>query len=395
MLDSGSGCRIWTAGWSVRPHAAGSEGASEHPGSLCRAAMRKCWDGVGGSKHPRVSLLPSPSYCGSSHSGFTTFTNRKECQCMTVLPSCSPAGWWDCCSGAWTDTPGAPPITASTSTPSPQRISLTRQQPSGTAGIPGETGKGCFSSWLDHCEVSPGMVCRAVEAERILTGLWEGLCCCCTWGAGLHPCQALQKSSFLEMEGAVPRPQGAGTGSDSGSRAGCWRAGTYPSTWEACRDGEGREERPRREAKQGVAPGALIMHYWKHLAWDVGACTGCTPPHTCAQMHGYRETYTHTSIYGYVCISTCMHPCVHTRSCVPTYPYMCTYVPLHVQTHIHRHKCLHTHVDAPRHVCAYGWKHVKLHVYTRTNHMGISVEICTRTCACACANKHRHRHTGV
>lgn len=178
------------------------------------------------------------------------------------------------------------------------------------------------------------MVCRAVEVERILNAIWEGLCCCCTWDAELHPCQAPQNSSFLKPQDAVPRPQGAGTGRDSGSRAGCWRAGTHPSTWKTHWDREGREERPRREAKQGVAPGALIMHYWKHLAWDVGACTGCT--HMCAQVHGYGETYTHICIYGYMYISTCSHACVHTCTCA--------HVPIHV--YICAHTCTDTHTQA-------------------------------------------------
>uniref|UniRef100_A0A8C3MVZ7 Uncharacterized protein n=1 Tax=Geospiza parvula TaxID=87175 RepID=A0A8C3MVZ7_GEOPR len=83
------------------------------------------------------------------------------------------------------------------------------------------------------------------------------------------------------------------------------------------------------------------MHYWKHLAWDVGACTGCT--HMCAQAHGYGETYTHICVYGFMCISTCTHTCVHACSRVPIYPYMCKCVPIHAQTHIHRHeRCTHT-----------------------------------------------------
>lgn len=163
-------------------------------------------------------------------------------------------------------------------------------------------------------------------------------------------------SSFLRTQGAVPRPQGAGSGRDSGSRAGGWRAGTHPSMWEAHREREGREGRPRREAKQGVAPGALVMHYWKHLAWDVGACTGCTHVCTCARVWGN----THICIYGHMRTSACTHTCVHACSHVPTYPSMGTYVPIRVQTHTHRHGGLHTHVGAHRHGCKRG----QLHVYT-------------------------------
>lgn len=146
-----------------------------------------------------------------------------------------------------------------------------------------------------------------------------------------------------------------------GSRAGCWRAGIHPSMWEAHWDGEGREERPRREAKQGVAPGALVTHYWKHLAWDVGACTGCT--HMCTStwvwgnIHSHMCLWVHVYQYMYPHLCTCMLTCA-------TYPYMCMCVLICAQTHIHRHERLHTHVDTSRHVCAYRCKHIQLHVYT-------------------------------
>lgn len=83
MLDLG--CCIWAAGWGVRPRAARSEGASEQPGSWCRAAMRGCWEGVGGPDHPLVSLLPSPSCCACPDSGFTTLAKRKRYRCMSAL----------------------------------------------------------------------------------------------------------------------------------------------------------------------------------------------------------------------------------------------------------------------------------------------------------------------
>lgn len=273
---------------------------------------------------------------------------------MTALPSCSPAR----CAGASTDTPGAPPHHCPTPVEDfPNQAAGLRDR----AGICGQTDKGCFPSWLEHCKVSPGMVCRAVELERILSGMWERLCCCCTWGAALHPCQAPQNSSFLKTQGAVPRPRGAGTGRHSGGRAGCWRAGTHPSTWEAHWDGEGREERPRREAKQGVAPGALVMHYWKHLAWDVGACTGCT--HMCTSTWVWGNIHTHMCLWVHVYQYMNPHLCTCMLTCA-TYPYMCMCVLMCAQTHIHRHEHLHTHVDTPRHVYAYRCKHIQLHVYT-------------------------------
>ena len=188
-----------------------------------------------------------------------------------------------------------------------------------------------------------------------MTGCGKG---CAVAALGVLSCipAMLPNSSFLKTQGAVPRPHGAGSGRDSGSRAGCWRAGTHPSMWEAHREGEGREGRPRREAKQGVASGSLITHYWKHLAWDVGVCTGCTHVCTCAWVWGN----THICIYGYILINTRTHTCVHACSHVLTYPYMGTYVPICVQTHIHWHGGLHTHVGAHIHGC----KHVQLRVYT-------------------------------
>lgn len=291
---------------------------------------------------------------------------------MTALPFCSPAGETAAVRPGQTHCP----ITAPTSTPSLQRISLTRQQPSGTAGILGQTGKGGFPNWLGGQAWDGVQGCEGGKDSQWDVGRAVLLLC---WGAGLHPCHAPQNSSFLKMQGAVPRPQGAGTGRDTRSRAGCWRAGTHPGTWEARRDAEGREESPRREAKQGVAPGSLVMHYWKHLAWDVEACTGCT--HMCAQAHGFGETHTHICICEYMCISTCTHTCSH----VPTYPYVCTYVPIRIQTHIHRHKCLHSHVDTPRRVCI-GC------VYTACvhspYHIGINVQTCMHTCVCTYASKH-------
>lgn len=51
--------------------------------------------------------------------------------------------------------PGHRPITVSTSTPSLRRISLTRQQPSGTAGIRGETGKGMLPKLVGTLQDQP------------------------------------------------------------------------------------------------------------------------------------------------------------------------------------------------------------------------------------------------
>lgn len=174
--------------------------------------------------------------------------------------------------------------------------------------------------------------------KGFLTGCGKG---CAVAALGVLGCTpaTLPNSSFLRTQGAVPRPQGAGSGRDSGSRAGGWRAGTHPSMWEAHREREGREGRPRREAKQGVAPGALVMHYWKHLAWDVGACTGCT--HMCAHAHGYGET--HTYVFMGTCVPVHVPTPVYTRvhMCPPTHPWvhMCPYVCRH--THTGMEVCTH------------------------------------------------------
>lgn len=57
-------------GWDVRPCAARTKGASERPGSWCREAwcreaMRRCWEGVGGTEHPSTRqfhcCLPLPA----------------------------------------------------------------------------------------------------------------------------------------------------------------------------------------------------------------------------------------------------------------------------------------------------------------------------------------------
>lgn len=346
---AGFRCWIWAAGWGVRPRATRIEGTSEQPGSSCRAAMHGCWQGVGGLAHPPVSLLPSPSCCGYPVSGFSTLVKRKQYRRMSALapsPILQPSTleslrWWGLQQLA--RYPGAPTPLLPPPPPHPAlRISLTRQQPAGTTGIRGETSEGCSLSQLEHQRLSPGMGCGAVEAERTREhpmGWGQG------WGCGKGCAVGALRVLGCGVQGPHCPPATLPTAAPGP------RCAARPETWEgsrgqgrvpgcrhpsrhagspAGRGGEGRERRPRR----GAAPGAPVMHYWKHLAWAAGACSGCT--RMCTHAHGYGDTHMHIWIYGCVYISTCIHTCVHSCSCVHTYPYVCThtYTGMEVCTHM-------------------------------------------------------------
>lgn len=138
------------------------------------------------------------------------------------------------------------------------------------------------------------------------------------FGCWAAPLPSSPKQLLLKTQGALPRPQGAGTGRDSGSRAGCWRAGTHPSMWKAHWDGERREERPRREAKGWpLAHSSCITgNIWPGI-W------GCAlDAHTCVHKCMGMGKHTHTYVFMGTCISVrvpmpvCMHvhvcPCAHT-----------------------------------------------------------------------------------
>lgn len=337
---AGFRCWIWAAGWGVRPRATRIEGASEQPGSWCRAAMHGCWQGVGGLAHPPLSLLPSPSCCGYPVSGFSTLVKRKQCRRMSALapsPILQPSTleslrWWGLQQLA--RHPGAPTPLLPPPPPHPAlRISLTRQQPAGTTGIRGETSKGCSLSRLEHQRVSPGMGCRAVEAERTREhpmGWGQG------WGCGAvllvrSGCWAVGCRAPTALLPHSPQPpQGPGVqrtlraGQDPGGRAGCWGAGTRPGMREAQREEEGRGgSGGLGEGRPPAHPSCITGNIWPGLRGRAWAA------HACAHMHTGMGT--HTCTYGF------MDVCISVHASTPVYTHARVY------THIHRHGGLHTH----------------------------------------------------
>lgn len=296
MLDSAAGHWIWAAGWGARPHAARSEGASEQPGAWRRAAMRGCWEGVGGPKHPLVSLLPSPSCCGCLDFGFTALAKRKQCRGVSVLvwspilqPSTLASLWrW----GLWPDIPLLPPPP-----PHPMpRISLTRQQRTGTTGICGKTGEGCSPSWLERRGGGSQpwdrvQGCRGGKDQGVL----NGPCCWCTWGAGLwgarpppHPCHAPQRqpeAPVCSMPWELGEIQGAGQGAGVQT--------PVPACEKPSRMGRGGEASARGQARRGP-------QHTRHALLETSGlgCGGVRwlhmHVHTCMRVRG--RTHAHTSL---------------------------------------------------------------------------------------------------
>lgn len=288
--------------------------------------MRGCWEGVGEPKHRLISLLPSPSCCGCPDSGFTCKTKAVSARvCAGAIPH--PAAQHP------VDSAAIQPMVAGQTSLGPLpplhpglRIFLIRQKTLGTTGICGETGKGWSPNWVELHEVSPGVRCGVAEVVRTREhpmGCGKG---CAIDALGVLSCGAKGPCCTSQPRRDLSVQLALGAGRCSVGRAGCWGAGKGRGGKGRRREGEEggegkerREGRPRQGARQGVAPSAPIMHYWKHLAWAAGVCASGT--HMCS--HGYGDAHKHICTYEYVYISI-YHTCVHSGSCVCIYPCMCT-----------------------------------------------------------------------
>lgn len=126
------------------------------------------------------------------------------------------------------------------------------------------------------------------------------------------------------------------------------------------RRGEGREASARGQARGGP---------WRtrHALLETSGlgCGGVLWLHThvCTSTWVWGNIHTHMCLWVHVYQYMYLHQCTCMLVCA-TYPHMCTCVPICAQTHKHRHEHLHTQGDTPRRVCAYGCKHIQLHVYT-------------------------------
>lgn len=240
--------------------------------------------------------------------------------------------------------PGAPTPLLPPPPPHPTlRISLTRQQPAGTTGIRGETSKGCSLSQLEHQRLSPGMGCRAVEAERTREhpmGWGQG------WGCGKGCAVGALRVLGCGVQGphcppatlptAAPGPRcAAGPESWEGSRGqgrvpGCRHPSRHVGS-PAGRGGEGRERRPRRGAAP-AHPSCITGNIWPGL-WGRAQAA-----HACAHMH--------TGMGGHTCTYGFMGVCISVHASTPVYT--------HAHVRIHTHTCVHTHTQAWRfaHTCS-------------------------------------------